>query len=509
MAIDGSDLSSTMNQLRLNNANSLLSGLPSTSSSSNPISGDIIQAWTMRGANGAAYRKLLEAQETGSIKPKNPHNYELMSDKYFNDSYTKDEAGNVSYTYKPETTTTAADGDLLSQLEAMRNIASAASSNPNSINDTYANMFNTMRQNVAGALVTKSDSSTTTKTGEAQAANLTSNVGFRYLDEQQSFTIAGKAGEKSYTFEEGSSLSQIAEAINADSEATGVKAEVVLDASGNATDIKLASTATGKDAFIRVDQTAGSMFAAAGASASAAGVDATEEKTDVVAKGGDAVAALATGASGGKVSGAQEFTIAGANGSKTFKFEAGTDIEDVAAAINEASEELGIRATAIRNSAGDVEGLGLETLEMGQNQYIKVTQKEGYLFTAPGQSVSVYGQSENPDGANAVNSLSQFGQIKYGGQSYSFADLGPGGKISLDSDPDIAVAIIDQAIRDLYSGAAELKGVDMEEAMLERSYVQTNDDRMGSSAVNAVDINNFGSTAITNWINQRLRETES
>lgn len=506
MAIDATELKNSMNQYRLNSMNSLLGGMPSAGSGSSPLSADIIQAWSMRGANGTAYRKLLEAQETGSIKPKDPHNYELMSDKYFNDSYTKDKAGNVSYTYKPETTATAADGDLLSQLDAMRNIASAASSNPNSINSAYANMFSAMRQNIAGALATTSGQSAVAQTGEAAPATLNSKLGFRYLEDQQSFVIAGKAGEKSYAFGEGVSLNDIADAINGDSDATGVKAEVALDASGNAVDIKLSSTQTGKDAFIRVDQTAGSMFAAAGASVSAAGVDAAKSSSEVVAKGGDASAALATGAFGGAVSGDQEFTIAGANGSKTFSFAAGTSIEDVAAAINGASEELGVKATAIRNSNGGVEGLGIESNEMGQHQYVKVTQKKGYLFTAPDQSVSVYGKSENPDDANAVNSLAQFGRIKYGNQSYSFADLGPGGAISLDSDPGIAVAIIDQAIRDVYSGAAELKGVDMEEVLKEKPYVRTNDDRMGSSAANAVGINNFGSAAITDWIAQRLKE---
>lgn len=507
MAIDGTDYSNTLNQLRLNNSNALFGGM--SNANSGPISGDLIQQWSMRGANGAAYRKLLEAQETGSIKPKDPHNYDLMSDKYFNDSYSKDDTGKVSYTYKPETVTTAADGDLLSQLDAMKNIANAAAGNPNSINDNYRNLFNSMYQNISSALVTKSDSNAADGAAtEAQAAKVTSKVGFRYLEDAQSFTVAGKAGEKKYSFEAGASLNQIADAINADSEATGVKAELVLDAAGNAVDVTFQSTDTGKESFVRVDQHTGSMFAAEGSKASASGVDASKKDGEVVAKGGDATAALATGTSSGKVSGDQEFTITGSKGSKTFTFASGTSIEDVVAAINDASEATGVKATAIRGNGNMVEALGLESAEMGQHEFVRVDQKQGFLFTGEGQSLSAYGKSENPDGANAVNSLSQFGQIKYGGETYSFADLGPGGRINIDDDPSIASAIIDQAIRDLYSGAAELKGVDMEEALLERPYVHTDDARMGSSPANSIGVNNYGSTAMSDWIAARLRESE-
>ncbi len=503
MAIN-SDYSNMMNQQRLNSMNSLFGGM--NNSTVGPLSGDLIQAWQMRGANGAAYRKLLEAQETGSIKPKDPYKYELMSDKYYNDEVNYDpKTGKITYT--PEKVTTAEDGDLLSQLDSMKNLAQAAAANPGAINDNYANLFNTLRQNIANALVTKSGSNTSEgPTTEAQAAKVTSKVDFRYLSDDQTFTVAGKDGEKTYSFSAGTSLDKIAEAINADSETTGVKAEVVTDSEGNVTDISLLSTAAGKDAFVRVDQTAGEMFTSVGASTSARGVDATESSSEVVARGGDAKAALATGVYGGVLSGDQEFVVSGANGSKTFSFAGGTSVEDVVAAINDASEQLGVTATAIRNSTGQIEGLGLESNELGQNQSVRVEQKKGYLFTAPGQSVGVYGKSESPDGANVVNSLSQFGKINWGGQTYSFADLGPGGKVSLDETPDIAMAIIDQAIQDVYSGAAELKGVDMEEAILERPYVPVEDKRVGSSPQNALAVNDYGSTALANWIAERLVE---
>lgn len=511
MAIDGSDLTSSMNQLYANNMNTLLGG--TSQNVGGGLSGDLIQQWAMRGANGAAYRKLLEAQETGSIKPIDPHKYELMSDKYFNDYYDPETKTVTKPTYTAESNEpTAASSDTLTQLEALRNLAAAASGSPSSMNDNYVNLFNSMRQNIANSLVTKADdsSSTTVKTGEAQPATVKGKADFRYLTDDEKFTVAGKSGEKTYSFSAGASLQDIADAINADSAATGVSAEVELDSDGNATNIALSSTDTGKEAFVRVDQTTGSLFATAGSSTSAIGTAATETEAEVVAKGGDSKAAVATGVYTGKVTDDQEFTLTGANGSKKFSFAAGTSVEDIVNAINEASEEIGITASVIRNNSGEIEGMGLESLNAGQNQFVRVEQSKGYLFGAPGKTLNVYGTSENPEGANQINSLSQFGKVTLGGETYSFADLGPGGKISIDENPDIALAIIDQAIRDVYSGAAELKGVDLEEAILERPNMQAvlkENNTQASTTSNALEVNNFGSSALSAWIAERTKST--
>ncbi|MDR1611159.1 MAG: hypothetical protein LBT97_00075 [Planctomycetota bacterium] len=497
--IDGSDYTSALNSLKLANANSLLG---SAGSSGGVLSNDVIQQWSMLRANGKAYARLLQAQETGSVKQDKKYD-DLLSDKLLNDYYTPaDETNATSYTYKAPAATaekTAADGDELSQLEAMRNLALAAITNPDSINDNYVNLFGQMQQNIAGGLVTSGSSSSSdssaTESRSAAAATLTANAGFRLLTDDETFTVAGKTGEKTYSFGAGTVMEDIASAINADSPATGVKAEVVMDENGNAASVKLTSSETGKDAFVRVDQIIGSLFANAGSSKSAAGTDAVKGSDEVVARGGDAAAAIATGIYGGKTTDVQEFTIKTAKGEYAFSFAAGATAGEIAEAVNAASETLGIQAELIRNSSGEVEGLGLKTSDLGDGNYIELTQNQGYLFTAPGKKVDVTGASENPSGANRVDSLSQLGRVTIDGRSYSFADLGYGGKASLTENPAAALSVLDQALRDIYTGAAQLEGVEIGG---DSAAIVAGEDAETS---NVLELNNWGSAAIQDWLN--------
>lgn len=95
MAIN-TDYSNLMNQQRLNNNKAIFGNAPSIAG----IPGNVIQDWSMLRSNSAAYRKLLEAEKTGSIK-KPQTQPELLSDKYFNENYDAKNKKLIKPTYKP------------------------------------------------------------------------------------------------------------------------------------------------------------------------------------------------------------------------------------------------------------------------------------------------------------------------------------------------------------------------------------------------------------------------
>lgn len=443
--------------------NSLLGGIGSVGG----MDGNIIQQWQMLRANSAAYRRLLAAEETGTVKQGNQP-VELLSDRYFNDNYNPETKELVRPTYKPDDTVTptvdskATAGD---NLDSMRRIALAAMSSSGSLNPVHYDLFEQLRASIANNLQktsTPSDSSTSTTTDPA-AATLSRDISaFRLLTDEQSFTVAGKAGEVKYTFGVGASWDDVASAINADSDKTGVKAEIVKDESGNPAQLKLTSAGTGKDSFIRVDQTTGSVFAAPGASASAVGADGKTSGSSTAATSDQAKAAMAVGVPGATLDKDQTFTVAGNYGSQQFTFAAGTSVESIVDAINGATTKTGVAAQLIQNANGDITGIGLLSDKGGSGQYVQVAQKDGDLFAAKGQTVKAQGKNTgtNVDGTS-INNVYDLGRVDINGKSYSFADLGPGGAASLDKNPDVALAIIDQAMRDIYSGKAKVAGFDI------------------------------------------------
>lgn len=508
MAIDNSDFLNSLNQLKLNNSSLLFGKMADTNIGG--LSADTIQQWNMRGTNATAYRRLLAAEAAGSIR-NNETDYTLASEKYYKDDYIRDENGKITGTYTPAPTT-AADAEIPTQLEALRNLALAAGSNPDSINNTYFDIYKQILQNVSSALITTpaKEEAAGVEDTPAGAAVLKGTADFRYLDEAERFTIAGKAGEETYSFAAGTSLDEIAQTINDDSAATGVSATILYDASGQAVNISLASAEVGEEAFLRVDQLAGGLFGNIGASVSAKGTAAVAGTPETVARGGDYQAALATGVYGGVLSQDQEFTLAGVNGSRKFSFAAGTSVEDMAAEINAASASLGVKAEVIRNAQGAVEGLGLESLAPGERQFVNVKQERGYLFTAPGKNINVYGKSENPGESDRVNSLAQLGKTSIGGETYSFDDL-LSGRLNIYDNPTAVLAVVDRAIAQAYSGEAVLNGFDPADAQLTHPYVTGNQVAGitgGSNTPTALGLNDFGSTAIADWVAARLAPEE-
>lgn len=493
------DYSTLWNQQLLNNANSLLG----TNNKVGPLSGDLLQQWAMRGANSNAYRKLLQAQETGEIK-QTKHYTDLMSDKFFNDNYDTKTSKVTKPTYTPDSASQpTVDSELTSGeiLDNMRRLALAAINNPDSLNSTHYSLFEQMYNKIASNLVkTGSGTNTTEVVEDASAATVTVKNDFHLLTDDQNFTVAGSKGEKNYTFSTGSSLNDIVASINADSEETGVKATLEKNSEG-VYEITFTSTDTGKDSTVRIDQNVGDLFTTAGQSISAKGTDALTKEAEEVATSDDSQAAIAAGVYTGALFSDQSFTISGVKGSKDFSFAKGTSVEDVAAAINAAAEELGVSAQVIYNGAGEAEGIGLLAEKAGSGQYIQVTQKEGDLFANAGKTVKVTGSTNNSSGGAAIQSLSDLGLVTINGKSYSFADIGPGGSASLANNPDAALAVLDQALRDIYEGRAQIKGFNPDENPMPNLVTST-----PAAATNVVENGNWGSTAINNWVSKYLKE---
>ncbi|MCC8181094.1 MAG: hypothetical protein LIP23_09335 [Planctomycetes bacterium] len=472
------------------------------------LDGNIIQQWQMLRANSAAYTRMLKAQQTGSVKQE-PKYQELMSDKYFNENYDKEKQTYTKATYKPDPTTVATideEATAGDNLDSMRRLAQAAASGSGSLTDVHHDLFERLRQTIANNLDRSSGTTDDDNkvTDAATAASLTRNVDFRYLVDEQSFTVAGKNGESKYTFGVGETWENVVSTINADSGATGVQAETVKDTDGNITGITLKSTEVGKDKFVRVDQHTGDVFASPGATASAVGTDAkANDSSSTVATGDKMVAAVAVGVEGGVLASDQTFTLQGKTGVKEFSFAAGTNVDDIIAAINEASEDIGVTATAITGSDGSAVGIGLTSNTGGSSEYIRVKQTQGDLFGKEGSELKIYGKNDaiNLTGGK-ITALTDLGRIDVNGVTYSFADLGPGGSASLSKNPDVATAIIDQTLQDIYSGKAVIKGFDIEDIDNAR-YVPEDKDRPKST--NTYTAGSVKNDALDQWLKTYTR----
>lgn len=471
------------------------------------ITGAALQQWTMLGANSIAYKRLIELEETGTTKQTFSSKTTLLSDRLYNDYYDNDKGEVTKATYtKP---TTPADsikideetsaGDLLSD---MRTLALAGISG-NNLTQTHYDIFESMRQQIASAFVTNSKKETVEVESEAaKGATMAATDDYRYLMDNNTFTIAGADGEREFSFAQGTALTDIADAINEASSSTGVKATAVTNEDGTVS-LSLDTTATGKDAFIRVDQAAGSLFAETGASASAKGADAVKTDAEVEDSGEMTRAAMTGGTFKGKLYEDTAFTLQGANGQANFSFKAGTTTQDIVSAINEQSSKTGVIAEVIYNDNGEAEGIGLLSEKSGTGNYITATMTEGSLFAADKKTVSVAGSSKGSDSGEdsgpAIGSLKDLGQVSIDGKTYSFADLVQGGSASLSKNPDAALAVLDQAIKEIYAGLAELDGFDPSSTYIPGA----NDTSKASQAsTNTSEYQNYGSAAMTSWLNK-------
>ncbi len=113
--------------------------------------------------------------------------------------------------------------------------------------------------------------------------------------------------------------------------------------------------------------------------------------------GGEAAQAekanLAADFGGATLSEAQEFTLTGADGARTFSFAAGTSVADMAKEINSLADSTGVNAYAIRDEGSGATAIRLASTEYGAEAMVKVDQLQGDAFAQAGQTVEDYGQN--------------------------------------------------------------------------------------------------------------------
>ncbi len=493
------DYKQLANQIKSNNAASLFGSGADTNVGG--ISGDALQQWAMLGANSKAYKSLLAAEKAGSVK-QDSNSFVSQADRLYNDYFDTKTGKIKKATYTPTSNQTpeiAADktaGDIFGD---MRTLALAGVNNPNSLNSTHYDLFEKMRSSIASGFVgSASSSSTDAESKEAATASLTGKLDHKYVVDDEKFTLAGKNGEASYSFGIGTDLETIAAKINGDSGTHGINATVVTDEEGKAS-LKLETLSKGADQFVRVDQTAGSLFAAAGSSASAKGTDPVTSTTTTESTSDDTRAAMAGGIWTGKLFEDTAFSIQGSAGSKSFEFKKGATAEEIADAINAASTQTGVSAELIKNSKGEVEGIGLISEKAGAGHNIQVNQTKGDLFAREGKTAGVAGSSEGKTAnGSSITSLQDLGKVRVGDETYSFADLAEGGKASLAKNPDAALAVLDQAMKDIYEGRAVVKGFDPASMYMDQSSVNNT----GSASTNTFRYGFDDSAAIGDWLKQ-------
>ncbi len=231
------------------------------------------------------------------------------------------------------------------------------------------------------------------------------------LASDQRFVVSGNRGAAEFQFVAGTSIADMAAAINARAGQTGVTAHAIR----GGTELRLVSAEYGAGQWVRVEQKEGSAFAAAGSAAADRGQNAT-----VV------VAGQALQTAGLRL----EAEVPGAKGVLVFNAgsPAATTIAQTGYDQDAMTDAAAGRSALLRDFQGGMR------LQLGE--------------TAGSQSRTVFGLG-NMD-------LSNLGRVSAGGRVYSLADLQSGGAASLANNPEMALRAIDQAIADVAAERARI-----------------------------------------------------
>ncbi len=252
---------------------------------------------------------------------------------------------------------------------------------------------------------------------QAEKAYVESDYGSANISSAEGFRVEGNLGKADFSFSAGTSVSDMADAINAKSETTGVSAYLT----DGGTNLRLTSQDYGSDQSVKVTQTAGDGFADAGESVSDRGQD------------------LTVSVNGERVTGdGLSVQVSSDNLTARLDFSAGTASDGVnpaktTVAQQDYAEDTLVNASAARSSTLDTAGTGMK-LQSG----ITTSSSDQQTVSLPGLS---------------LNSL---GKVTVGDQSYSLADLYSGGSASLASNPTVALKVIDQALSDITSASANV-----------------------------------------------------
>lgn len=225
------------------------------------------------------------------------------------------------------------------------------------------------------------------------------------------FTVQGDKGAQQFNFSAGTSVADIATAVNEAAGSTGVNA---YSYNGD-TQLRLVSGEYGADASVRVKQAEGSLFAAAGDTVQDSGKNATLN-----------VKGMSIETEGLKAQ------VANASFSGEIVFKEG-DAANTTIAQTGYDQDVLTDATASRSaSLGDVRG-GLK-LQLGEG--------------AGSQNRDIFGLNAMGPGS--------IGRVAENGKIYTLADLTSGGSASLASNPEVALRVIDQAIADVAGERARI-----------------------------------------------------
>lgn len=237
------------------------------------------------------------------------------------------------------------------------------------------------------------------------------------LQTDQEFTVTGNNGSETFSFAAGTSIEDMADVINQSTSRTGVSAYATDDGS----ELRLTSQDYGSDQSVRVSQTTGDAFAAAGSDVSDTGQDVT------VNINGESVTGrgLEVDFNSGDYSGTLSFS---AGESSTDYDSAVTSVAQLDYSRDNLTDATTARSSEISTSRGGMQ------LQLGEG--------------AGGQNRQDFSL---PDA-----SLSSLGRITVDGQDYSMQDLFSGGSAALAENPEIAMQVIDQAIEDVSSMRADI-----------------------------------------------------
>lgn len=252
---------------------------------------------------------------------------------------------------------------------------------------------------------------------QAEKAYLEADYGATNLSAAESFTVEGNTGKADFAFAAGTSVSDMADAINAQTETTGVSAYLT----DGGTSLRLTSQDYGSDQNVKVTQKTGDGFAATGRSVTDRGQDltVTVDGERVTGKG------LSVQVSRDDLTARLDFSAGSASD--------GVDSAKTTVAQQDYAADSLVNADKTRSSTLDASGTGMK-LQSG----ISATPSDQETISLPGLS------------------LKTLGRVTVGGESYSLADLYSGGSASLANDPTAALKVIDQAISDITAASAQV-----------------------------------------------------
>jgi flagellin len=231
------------------------------------------------------------------------------------------------------------------------------------------------------------------------------------LTADTTFTVQGENGAREFSFSAGTAVTDIATAVNDAADSTGVNAF----AFNGDTQLRFVSEEFGADATVRVEQTEGDLFAAAGNTVQDTGQNATLNVQGQEVETEGLTARVSNAAFSGEID-----------------FEEG-DVANTTIAQTGYDQDTLTDATAARTA--------------------ELTDVRGGMQLQLGEGAGT--QNRDVFGLNPMDP-SNLGRVELNGETFTLADLTSGGSASLATNPQAALRVIDQAIADVAGERARI-----------------------------------------------------